>query len=80
MRKKGEGTLGALTIYTIHPSGNFSCKYSEDVLLSIGMFKRKTKNAAIKPIAYNFCNVSNGTVCIISFSNQNFRVFRVNGI
>jgi len=69
MRKKGEGTLGALTIYTIHPGGNFSCKYSEDVLLSIGKFKRKRKNAAIKPI-----------VCIISFSNQNFRVFRVNGI
>ena len=41
MRKKGEGTLGALTIYTIHQGGNFSCKYSEDVLLSIGKFKRK---------------------------------------
>ena len=51
---------------------------SEDVLVSIGKFKRKRKNAAIKPIAYNFWNVSNGTVCIISFSIQNFRVFRVN--
>ena len=27
---------------------------SEDVLVSIGKFKRKRKNAAIKPIAYNF--------------------------
>ena len=27
---------------------------SEDVLVSIGKFKRKGKNATIKPIAYNF--------------------------
>ena len=52
---------------------------SEDVLVSIGKFKRKRKNAAIKPIAHNFWNVSNGTVCIISFSNQKFRFFRANG-
>ena len=77
---------GALTIYTIHQGGdlvvNIQCsslskrklEKSEDVLVSIGKFKRKRKNAAIKPIAYNFWNVSNGTVCIISFSNQNFRV------
>ena len=52
---------------------------SENVLESIGKFKRKRKNALIKSIAYNFWNVSNGMVCTISFSNQNFRVFRVNG-
>jgi len=52
---------------------------SENVSLSIGKFKRKRKNALIKSIAYNFWNVSNGMVCTISFCNQNFRVFRVNG-
>ena len=52
---------------------------SENVLVSIGKFKRKRKNALIKSIAYNFWNVSNGMVCTISFSNQSFRVFRVNG-
>ena len=29
-------------------------KKSEDVLVSIGKFKRKRQNASIKPIAYNF--------------------------
>ena len=52
---------------------------SENVLASIGKFKRKRKNALIKSIAYYFWNVSNGMVCTISFSIQNFRVFRVNG-
>ena len=52
---------------------------SENVLVSIGKFKRKRTNALIESIAYNFWNVSNGMVCTISFSNQNFRVFRVNG-
>ena len=52
---------------------------SENVLVSIGKFKRKRKNALIKSIAYNFWNVSYGMVCTISFSNQSFRVFRVNG-
>jgi len=36
----------------------------------------KKKKALIKPIAYN---VSNGTVCTPSLSNENSRVFRVNG-
>ena len=45
---------------------------SENVLVSI-------QYALIKSIDYNFWNVSNGMVCTISFSNQNFRVFRVNG-
>ena len=61
-----EDKPGAPTIYAIHPGGNFRCKYSvlqlvetqieksEDVLVSIGKFKRKGKNASIKPIAYNF--------------------------
>ena len=52
---------------------------SENVLVSTGKFKRKRKNALIKSIAYNIWNVSNGMVCTISFSNQNFQVFRVNG-
>ena len=52
---------------------------SENVLVSIGKFKRKRKNALIKSIAHNFWNVSNGMACTISFSNQNFRVLRVNG-
>ena len=52
---------------------------SENVLLSIAQFKQKRKNALIKSIAYNFRNVSNGMVCTISFSNQNFRHFCVNG-
>ena len=52
---------------------------SKNVLESIGKLKKKRKCALIKSIAYNFWNVSNGMVCTISFSNQNFRVFRVNG-
>ena len=52
---------------------------SENVLASIGKFKRKRKNALIKSIAYSFWNVSNGMVCTISFSNQNLWVFCVNG-
>ena len=62
--------LRELTIYTVHPGGNFRCKYSElqlfqaqnekmeksqNVLVSIGKLKKKRKkNALIKPIAYNF--------------------------
>ena len=53
------------TIYTMHPGGNFRCKYSvlqlfqtqngKMVLVSIiGKFKRKRKNALIKSIANNF--------------------------
>ena len=83
--------IRVLTIYTIHLGGNFRCKYSvlQLVETQIGKIRRCTsinwkgqkekKSASIKPIAYNFWNVSNGMVCTISFSNQNFRVFRVNG-
>ena len=58
-------TSGALTIYTIHPGGNFRCKNSvlqlvqtemeksENVEVLVGKFKSKMKNALIKPIAYN---------------------------
>ena len=87
-----ERNPGTFTIYTIHPGGNFRCKYSvlqlfqtengkirKCIIVSIGKFKKKRKNALIKSTAYSFWNVSNGMVCTISFSNQNSRVFRVNG-
>ena len=37
------------------------------------------KNALIKAVVSNFWNVSNGMVCTISFSNQNFQAFRARG-
>ena len=40
---------------------------SENVLVSIGKFKRKRKNASINSIAYNFWNVSNGLVLYVPF-------------
>ena len=53
---------------------------SQNVLVSIIVkFTKKRKNALIKPVAYNFRNVSNGMVCTLSCSNQNFQVFLVNG-
>ena len=53
---------------------------SQNVLVSIiGKYAKKRKNAPIKPVAYNFRNVSNGMVCTLSCSNQNFQVFLVNG-
>ena len=55
---------------------------SQNVLVSIIIivkFTKKRKNALIKPVAYNFRNVSNGLVCTLSCSNQNFQVFLVNG-
>ena len=64
----------ALTIYPIHPCGNFSWNYyvmqlvqtqngkSQNVLVSIGKLKRKRKSMLIEPIAYHFWNVPNGMV------------------
>ena len=52
---------------------------SQNVLVSIRKFTKKRKNALIKPVVYNLWNVSNGMVCTISFSNQNFQTFCVNG-
>ena len=52
---------------------------SQNVLVSIRKFTKNRKNALIKPVVYNLWNVSNGMVCTISFSNQNFQAFRVNG-
>ena len=64
---QGHVTPRALTIYTIHPSGNFRGKYSvlqlfqtqngkirKCITINIGKFKRKRTNALIKLIAYNF--------------------------
>ena len=85
-------TITSLPIYTIHPGWNFRRKYSVLQLVqtqngkirkctSINwkVQKEKKKNPLIKPICYNFWNVSNGMVRTILFSNQNFLVFRVNG-
>ena len=52
---------------------------SQNVLVSVGKLKNNRKSALIKSMAHNFWNVPNGMVCTIWFSNQNFRVFRVNG-
>ena len=43
------------------------------------MYLYQLESALIKPMTYNFWKVSNGMVCTISFSNQNFLDFRVNG-
>ena len=52
---------------------------SQNVLVSIRKFTKKRKNALIKPVVFNLWNVSNGMACTISFSNQNFQAFRLNG-
>lgn len=51
---------------------------SPNVLVCVGILINDRKSALIKPIAHNFWNFPHGMVCTI-FSNQNFRVFCVNG-
>ena len=81
-----------LTVYNIHPGGNLMCKYSVLWLVqvqnrnitkcpSINYWKVKKEKKKCIDEADNlkFLKSLNGIECTISFSNQNFWVFYVNG-
>ena len=82
----------ALTLHNIRPGGNLMCKYSVVWLVqvqngnitkcpSINYWKvqREKKKCIDEADNLKFLKSSNEMKCTISFSNQNLRVFYVNG-